>query len=524
MSQAYPSLIWREASPGVWQRDVDEAEKFYYALAKLYESSGRMFFAMTGHLSVSVDVPQGQTREDVEQCLETALRHGWLALRYDHPTIASQVSHDLATGQVTKTYRTCPADTERDAWLAKTFVPIATGETGEEWANSDPPAPRIPTLFVLEPRTAASSSVASNTIRRDLVLRSPHEIVDGIGTLHMFNNLTRLIADAYEAGSSSKTPSFDGSETKNLSPPLRVAANVPTELTDRQKQNLSEQNAHKAAASQDDGDIKVLKMPYQHGTKAPGKHQRVALDFSERDTAALIAACKSPRATVTHAFHAAIAMAVREVQERKPQPQQVRYVNYILRNERRSCVDPYDTPRHAVSVYHSVSGRALMVDMTLPASGDAIGPADRVNELCSIIEKIRHFYDAVRDDGDHYALSLPIWEAGCPKLPKSDAFPPVPPPNPKPSVSVSSMGNVDSIIASKHGQIMVDKPWVTGEELGNGLGLFLGTFRSKMSLSAAYNDAWHNKAEVEDFVCRCRDIVLTGLRLSESSTSKYLGR
>lgn len=512
MSQAYPSLIWRETSPGVWQREVDEAEKFYYALAKLYEGSGRMFFAMTGHLCVSVDIPQGQTPEAVEQRLETALRHGWLAVRYDHPTIASRVSHDPATGQVTKTYRTCPGDKERDAWLAETFVPIASGETGEEWANSDPPAPKIPTLFVLKPHAAAS-----NVVRRDLVLRSPHEIVDGIGTLYMFNNLIRLVADAYEAESSYKIPSFDGSEIKNLSPPFRVAANVPTEMTERQKQHLSEQNAHKAAASQDTKDIRVLAVPYQQGSSAPGKHQRVALDFSESDTAALTAACKSLKATVTHAFHAAIAMAVRDVQERSSKSQQVRYVNYILRNERRSCVDPYSTPKHAVAVYHSVSGRALTVDMTLPATGDAVDPADRVSEFRSIIDKMRHFYEAVRDDADHYALSLPIWEAGCPELPKSDAFPPVPPPNAKPSVSISSMGNVDAIIASKQGQIAVDKPWVTGEELGNGLGLFLGTFRSKMSLSAAYNDAWHNKAEVEDFVHRCRDIVLTGLGLVDSS-------
>ncbi|KAH8777547.1 hypothetical protein F5883DRAFT_451394 [Diaporthe sp. PMI_573] len=516
MSRAYPSLLWGETSPGVWQRDVDESEKFYYALAKLYEGSGRMFFAMTGHLSVSLDVPQGQTREAVEQRLETALRHGWLALRYDHPTIASRVSHDPATGQVTKSYRTRLGDTERDAWLAETFVPISTGETGEEWANSDPPAPKVPTLFVLKPRTTAGGSVTSNTVRLDLLLRSPHEIVDGIGTLHMFNNLMRLVADAYEAGSASKIPSFDGSETKNLSPPFRIAANVPTELTERQKQHLSEQNAHKAAASQDDGDVKVLALPYQQGTSAPGKHQRIALDFSERDTAALVAACKSLNATVTHAFHAAIAMAVRDVQDRKAEAQQVRYVNYILRNERKSCVDPYNTPKHAVSVYHSVSGRALTVDMTLPASGETVNPADRVDEFRSIVEKIRHFYEVVRDDQDHYVLSLPIWEAGCPELPKNDAFPPVPPPKPKPSVSISSMGNVDAIIASKHGQIEVDKPWVTGEELGNGLGLFLGTFRSKMSISAAYNDAWHNKSEVEDFVYRCKDLVLAGLGLVET--------
>lgn len=464
-----------------------------------------MFFAMTGHLSVSVDIPQRQTREAVEKRLETALRHGWLALRYDHPTIASRVSHDPTTGRVIKSYSTCLGDTERDAWLAETFVPVRTGQTGEEWANSDPPAPKVPTLFVLSP------PVASSVVRLDIVLRSPHEIVDGIGTLHMFNNLMRLVANTYEAGSAFKIPIFDGSETKNLSPPFRVAANVPTELTESQKQHLSEQNAHKAAASQDDGDIKVLGVPYQQGADAPGKHQRIALDFSERDTTALVAACKGLKATVTHAFHAAIAMAVRDVQERNSEAQKVRYVNYILRNERRSCVDPYNTPKHAVAVYHSVSGRALTVDMTLPASGDAINPADRVSEFRSIVEKMRHFYEAVRDDKDHYALSLPIWEAGCPELPKSEAFPPVPPPNPKPSASISSMGNVDAVIASKHGQISVDKPWVTGEELGNGLGLFLGTFRSKLSLSAAYNDAWHSKSEVEDFVYRCRDIVLAGL-------------
>lgn len=515
MSQAYPSLLWRETSPGIWQRDVDEAEKFYYALAKLYEGNGRMFFAMTGHLSLSVDIPQGQTREAVEQRLETALRHGWLALRYQHPTIASRVSHDLATGQVIKTYRT--RLTDRDAWLAETFVPIATGETGEEWANSDPPAPKVPTLFVVKPRTASTGSETSSAVRLDLVLRSPHEIVDGIGTLYMFNNLMRLVADAYDAGSTYETPRFDGSEIKNLSPPFRVAANVPTELTDRQKQHLADQNAHKAAASQDVGGIKVLALPYRQSAVAPSKHQRIALDFSERDTAALVAACKSLKATVTQAFHAAIAMAVRDVQDRKSEAQQVRYVNYILRNERRSCVDPYNTPKHAVSVYHSVSGRALTVDMTLPASGETVDPADRASEFRSIVEKMRDFYEAVRDDADHYALSLPIWEAGCPELPKSDAFPPVPPPNPKPSVSISSMGNVDAVIASKHGQIEVDKPWVTGEELGNGLGLFLGTFRGRMSLSAAYNDAWHSKAEVEDFAYRCKDIVLAGLALPQSS-------
>lgn len=63
------------------------------------------------------------------------------------------------------------------------------------------------------------------------------------------------------------------------------------------------------------------------------------------------------------------------------------------------------------------------------------------------------------------------------------------------------------------GGIEVHNPWVTGEELGNGLGLFLGTFRDELELSAAYNDAWHDRGEVEDFLERCQRVVDRGFSL-----------
>lgn len=48
---------------------------------------------------------------------------------------------------------------------------------------------------------------------------------------------------------------------------------------------------------------------------------------------------------------------------------------------------------------------------------------------------------------------------------------------------------------------------MTGEELGTGLGLFLGTFRGEMELSAAFNEAWHTAEEVHGFLDRCERIV-----------------
>lgn len=56
-------------------------------------------------------------------------------------------------------------------------------------------------------------------------------------------------------------------------------------------------------------------------------------------------------------------------------------------------------------------------------------------------------------------------------------------------------------------------PWVTGEELGNGVGVFLGTHRGEMSLSAAYNDAWRGREEVLGYLGRCVGIVGEALGL-----------
>jgi hypothetical protein len=52
---------------------------------------------------------------------------------------------------------------------------------------------------------------------------------------------------------------------------------------------------------------------------------------------------------------------------------------------------------------------------------------------------------------------------------------------------------------------------VTGEELGNGLGLFLGTFEAELCLSAAYNDAWHTEGKVREYLERCKKVVFSGL-------------
>lgn len=501
---------WHRTEPGRWERDVDEAEQFYTSLAKSFEGSGRKFFAITGFISLSVNVPQDSTRSIIEQRVTDALRKAWVSLRYHHPTIGAWVEYDQHRKKCRKVYESFLDD--KDDWLANTFRTVSTGQTGLEWCNSDPPVPPLPTLFLLTPPPCVDQN--ERKVRRDIVLRSHHDILDGIGTLHLFNNLFTHASQAYALQSSYQLPTF-GSEWTNLSPSLRVAAGITQPPTLEQKARFDETVTHNASLRQD---VELVSVSFKRGVAMPGKHQRVARTLSEhRSSLQLLQACKELGVTVTHAYHTAIAMCVRDLQERGPEERPVRYINYCLINERRHCREPFNSPEHAVAVYHSVSGRSLVIDLTVPAAtgGHADGDeaARRREEFRKIVLEVKDFYDSIRDDAEHVPMVPLYWTLATRPYPEDGLTPPVPEPNPSPSVSISSMGCIDSIISPNSRPFELGDPWVTGEELGTGLGLFLGTFRGQLSLSGAYNDAWHEKAGVLKFLNDCEDVVFHGLGL-----------
>ena len=62
------------------------------------------------------------------------------------------------------------------------------------------------------------------------------------------------------------------------------------------------------------------------------------------------------------------------------------------------------------------------------------------------------------------------------------------------------MGIVDRIIEARRGVFEVHDPWVTGEELGTGLGVFLGTWEGELRVSVAWNEAWHEEEEVRGYL------------------------
>jgi hypothetical protein len=522
----YERFTWREASPGTWQRDSDELEQFYTAIAKLYEGTGRMFFAMTGHVSLIVVVGEKQSRIDAEKRLEYSLQQAWLRLRYEQPTIASWVEYDAAASSFTKTYQSCRDSVEQAAWINTTIKTISTGQTGKEWCNSDPPAPKIPTLFIITPPSSSTNN-SDASLRRDLVLRSPHQTIDGIGTLHLLNRLIFHASAAYTSvvESESLAPTAilcDGSESVNLSPSFRVAAAIPPTPTPIQEKLLQELATRKAASIGNGIEIEALTIPYKQGVLVPGRHQRVEYVFSQEETRGLLAICKANDVTVTHAFHAGIGITLRDIQERKEVSRSARYSTYLLRSERDKCLPPYNTPLYAAAVYHTAPSNGLDVDLTIPSSKDEgrDGIKSR-KEFMRILYIMRDYYHECRSDTGRRELEPFLWAKNIPVLPEEAirlGQPlPVPPPNLLPSVSLSSLGNIDKIIASSTEVFEISNPWVTGEELRNGLGIFLGTFRNQLCLSAAFNDAWHDDEDALSFLQRCKEVVVQGLGIGSAS-------
>lgn len=132
--------------------------------------------------------------KETESHVIDALRKAWLRLRYDHPTIASWVEENRDQKKCKKIYQAF-SHTEDDpyfAWLNETFQVISTDQSGQQWCNSDPALPKLPTIYVFLLKHASMSKRDQSQI--DIILRSHHDIIDGIGSLQLLNNLMEYAA------------------------------------------------------------------------------------------------------------------------------------------------------------------------------------------------------------------------------------------------------------------------------------------------------------------------------------------
>lgn len=514
----YQRFIWQETAPGRYEREIDEAEQFYASIAKIWEGIGHKVFTITACVSLSVVPPVDMDASDLSDKIDDSLLTAWKKVRFSHPTLAAPVVYDASTKKCKKVYQSPTTEAELDNWMRDTFEIIDNGQTGQEFANTDPPVGPVAKLYVVK---AAQKHDHLNELRRDIVFRSPHDIIDGIGSLYLLHNFLLHASSAFSSSDSPHTYKFTtGNESRNLSPPFRLAANIPQFPSLSQQSKLESTRSLNASLSST-SNVTVLSLPYAIHSSTPGNSKRAAILLTTAQTRSIISACKERGITPTQAIHSSIALALAELQPTNEASQLGRYTSYSIINLRKNCEAPYDSTQHAVSVYHSASALRLVIDVKLPLETAIAGlvkaaeQEDRDKDFEVAVKQVKSFSENTRVDADYLSIVPSLFSSVTPPYP-SNPLSSLPPLNNKPSVSLSSLGIVDHIIDSQyHPFDVIYSPWVVGGEYSTGYGIFLGTWNGRIGLSAAYNESFHDPEEARSFLERLAKITLTGLGVKE---------
>lgn len=404
----YQRFDWQETDPGKYEREIDEAEQFYASIAKTYEETGHTIFAITAGISLKVSRPVDMNISSFDKKIDDSLRSAWKKVRFDHPTLAAPVVHDTTTKKYKKVYQSPITELELDNWLKESFEIIDDGKTGDEFANTDPPVGPIAKLFIVKP---TQDNV--DELRRDIVFRSPHHIIDGLGSFYLLNNFLLHASAAFSFSDSSHDTYKFGNEIKNLSPPLRVAADIPHSPTPSQTAKLEETRALNTALGSTPN-ITTLSLPFSTLSTSPGKSQRTEILLTTSQTRSLISACKERGITPTQAIHSSIALALAELQPATEVPQLGRYISYSLINLRKHCIAPYDSAQHAAAVYHCASGLKLGIDVTIPPQATSQKDENTVSNFSLAISQIHTFSRATLPTPDSLATVPSLFSSVTP--------------------------------------------------------------------------------------------------------------
>lgn len=235
------------------------------------------------------------------------------------------------------------------------------------------------------------------------------------------------------------------------------------------------------------------------GTKPEFKAKRIAVSVPKGISAQILAGCQNlgSGATLTHVFVSALAMALAEFQPRKQETYTVHYVDRPMLNLKPFCKDPYSSPDHAGATYHAVCAHALGVDLEVP--GLAAGKDVATKALPKIALDVRDFYNkhkpTLLEDIHEQALFVPLTFKSQFPQPGTDPWSISDPPFC--TVSLSSIGNLSSVVATSSETFELTNVWVTSESIITGVAIFLGSWNGEIELSSVLNSQFHREEHMQ---------------------------
>ncbi|CAO1606299.1 hypothetical protein XANCAGTX0491_009798 [Xanthoria calcicola] len=448
-------MSWKETRPGRFERPLACVEGFFKQLADTGIQINREHWAVRVHARFC----WGGAAEN----LETALRHAWKTMRFDHPEVASFAEGDTRVYQV-------PDPDDLLSWLTETFVVVQDG-TVDDLLGSIRPS-RFPRLYFLPQHS-------------DLLIQIPHWYIDGIGSICLLNNLFEALADPREVAF--------GTEPARLSPALEQAANLPTDPT-----RTHEQAASKLLTTLTGG-LPSTSVPMEHPHAIPGATGRLAIILQNNVAQSISSVCRARKTTVAAVLHAALIAATQE----------------LAGSEMKSCnytswgvfsLRPYLAPDFVNPKAHPVNLHVCGLPLTI-----------RPSSFSANVSHLSEFYKQVANPESR----ANVWPLLSPFYQNLTAAASQPPQEDTPTAMgpvLSSIGIADRYLKSQYGnKVTVSRFWLSSEVLSGEPLVYLWTWQGEMSLSVCYNKELHTPDRMRGLLEVTRDKLLEYLDIQQSA-------
>ena len=443
-------MDWKEVLPGQYERPLDDIEIFFKIIADQGAALNREHWA--------VGVCAQLQCKSLHVGNELAFRKAWMAMRYEHPEIASWIKGDQKVYNV-------PSPEALNAWMEETFH-VEPAITAYDMFSKARPS-RLANFYYLP-----NSS--------EILILSSHWRIDGIGALHLLNNYLKALV--------SPRPIRFGDEWQRLSPGLSAAANLSRETSTNSSQIAAE------ILSQYKNNLPSVGLLTQIEGSNPGETRLAKLIFLPQTTLDVISACKQQGYSVTTAVHAALIVATRDTAPEGTESR--KYTSWGAINLRPYLRQPFNQASHAVSVYL----------VGYPISVTAQSFQDNAAQLGDI-------YTQFSTPDPDFELETCL----TPYIKEATALFSQPPSGDTPAPTepiLDSLGIVDRYVQQSHGDdVEITDFWLASETLFKQIGLYIWTWHGRLVFHACYNAAFYQADYVKMFLEKVKSILLTELNI-----------
>lgn len=451
---------WLPASPRVYTQTYDSFQTVLKNFKIDQAESDRDILPFASYIKVRCTLPD----------IEARLRKAWKAARYHNPGLAVEL------GQHYKTYQV-PSLEEVDIWLWTTFrvhQDSCARDVVEQFQHAARP------VLHWFPRT------------QELLLICHHFYSDARGAWHFWELLLDLAVEPEDV-------SF-GEEGINLPLARDDLLGLPSYPT-----LPSFIKAHKIVAESLKEDVVLLpalkKVPDLNELATSGlcsdRYGQVRMALSEKQTAAMVAACQKRGVSVTAAFYAALALASQALQAEHSS--WGRYSLSFHHFDARPWYKQTTDPRGNLGFdHHAIIPFAL--DLQEKTYGELVTNAD------SFFKTTRE--DFTRDASGLDAINYLLASVMSPRTPLPSA------------PFFSSYGVAEKYMKTFYGQ--KEGPWLEVEDLYNAVpmsdlvtGVFIWTFRGRFNVFAGFHELYHTAAMFEALMQDTCERMLHGLEIEE---------